>query len=147
MKTDEIAALPLLDLSVLERLRTKADDGEWIWKVFVRNFVTGLPHTIERLRLALTTGDLTGALSAALSLKSSSQAAGAKRLAGLAVDLEKSLRDQVSLADPAGALPEMAASHLRKITRCAEQTVYPLRAVSADDRTTRFKERWSSIRM
>lgn len=72
MKTDEMAALPLLDLSVLERLRTKADDGEWIWKVFVRNFVTGLPHTIERLRLALTTGDLTGALSAALSLKSSS---------------------------------------------------------------------------
>lgn len=118
--------LPLLDSSVLDRLRAELDDDEGVWSVFVQDFVEHLPHRIEALRLALTTGDLVGAKNAVLSLKTSSQMVGAEFLAGLALELEGSLRPGSSHDDPAVALPRLAAAHLPHIRHCADQTAYLL---------------------
>ncbi|MET4589412.1 Hpt domain-containing protein [Pseudarthrobacter sp. YS3] len=117
---------PLLDSSVLSRLREELDDDEGVWKVFVQNFIAALPQRIEKLRMALTTGDLTGALDAVLSLKTSSQMVGAERLAGLAFDLELSLRDETRDNEPGTVLPRLATEHLRPITKCSRQTTYLL---------------------
>ena len=126
MVQDDADAVPLLDPAVLERLRTELDDDDGVWKVFVQNFIEHLPHRTEKLRLALTTGDLTGAMDAVLSLKTSSQMVGAERLAGLAMDLERSLRRESVDAEPARVLPRLAADRLRQIVRCARQTTYLL---------------------
>lgn len=125
---DEGPSAPLLDPSVLDRLRADVDDDEAIWKVFVQNFITQLPDRTEKLRLTLTTGDLGGAIDAVLSLKTSSQMVGAQRLANLALDLERSLREDESRADPAVVLPHLAAAHLRRIKQCSRQTTYALQA-------------------
>lgn len=114
--------LPLLDSSVLDRLRADLDDDDNIWRVFVRDFIAQLPIRIQRLRQTLTTGDSGGAMDAVLSLRTSSQMVGAERLAGFALDLERSVHDDVRDADPAAVLPLLAAAHLRQIQRCAQQT-------------------------
>ena len=119
---------PLLDPSVLERLREELDDDEGVWKVFVQNFIAHLPERNEKLRQTLTTGDVTGAMDAVLSLKTSSQMVGAERLAGLAIDLEQAMRHDILGADPAVALPQLAAAHLRRIKQCGRQTTYLLQA-------------------
>jgi histidine phosphotransfer protein HptB len=85
-----------------------------------------MPQRLQRVRLALTTGDLTGAMDAVLSLKTSSQMVGAERLAALALDLEQSLREEARTADPAMVLPRLAADHLRRIKQCAQRTIYVL---------------------
>ncbi|WP_407709917.1 Hpt domain-containing protein [Arthrobacter nitrophenolicus] len=125
---DENLPRPLLDPSVLERLRAELDDDESIWRVFVENYIKELPVRTERLRLTLTTGDLRGAVDAVLSLKTSSQMVGAERLAGLALNLEGELREDSSRADPGVELPHLAAAHLRRIMQCSKQTRYALRA-------------------
>lgn len=117
--------LPLVNPSALEMLRADLDDDA-VWKVFVRNFIEYLPHRNERLRLTLTTGDVEGALDAVLSLKTSSQMIGAERLADLALDLERSIRAETHEADPAVALPRLAAAHLRRIAHCSQQTIHRL---------------------
>jgi HPt (histidine-containing phosphotransfer) domain-containing protein len=124
-RPDAYASL-FLDESVLDRLRAELDDDEGIWKVFVQNFIALLPHRIERLRVALTTGDLVGALDAVLSLKTSSHMVGAKLLTATAVNLELSLRQECNQDDPALALPRVAATHLRRIKQCAGPTTYLL---------------------
>lgn len=116
---------PLMDSSVLEMLRADLDN-DGVWKVFVRNFIEYLPHRTERLRLTLTTGDLAGALDAVLSLKTSSQMVGAERLASLAVDLERSIRAVTREADPAVALPRLAAARLTGIKQCNQLTIHRL---------------------
>jgi histidine phosphotransfer protein HptB len=119
---------PLLDPSVLERLREELDDDEGVWKVFVQNFIAYLPERNEKLRQALTTADVTGSMDAVLSLKTSCQMVGAERLAGLAIDLEQALRHDILNADPTVALPHLAAAHLRRIKQCSRQTTYLLQA-------------------
>jgi HPt (histidine-containing phosphotransfer) domain-containing protein len=119
---------PLLDPSVLERLREELEDDEGVWKVFVQNFIAHLPERNENLRQALTTGDVKGAMDAVLSLKTSSQMVGAERLADLAIDLEQALRHDILDTDPAVALPQLAAAHLRRIKQCSRQTTYLLQA-------------------
>lgn len=126
MQAEGIA--PLLDPSVLDRLRDELDDDEGIWKVFVQNFITQLPERNERLRQTLTTGDHKGAMDAVLSLKTSSQMVGAERLAGLAMDLEQAIRETARQSAPAQALPHLAAAHLRRINQCSRQTTYLLEA-------------------
>jgi HPt (histidine-containing phosphotransfer) domain-containing protein len=113
-------AMPLLDRAVLERLRDEVDD-ENICKTFVRNFIALLPDRAAHVRLSLTTGDLSGALDAVLSLKTSSQMVGAERLAELAADLERSLRADAPHAEPTGLL-QLAAANLARITLCGRQT-------------------------
>jgi HPt (histidine-containing phosphotransfer) domain-containing protein len=116
-----VKVLPLFDASVLERLREELGEDDSVWRVFVQNFIALLPDRIRRIQLALTTGDLAGALDAALSLKTSAQMVGAERLAGLAFELELSLR-AVDDQEPERVLPHMAAVHLQRITRISRQT-------------------------
>ena len=116
---------PLMDPSVLEILRADLDNNG-LWKVFVQDFIENLPHRNACLRLTLTTGDLSGALDAVLSLKTSSQMVGAERLASLAVDLERSIRADTHEADPALALPRLAAARLTRIKQCSQQTIHCL---------------------
>ena len=119
-------APPLLDPAVLERLRDELDDDDSVWKVFVQAFIAQMPQRLQRVRLALTTGDNAGAMDAVLSLKTSSQMVGAERLAALASDLEQSLRGDARDEDPAVVLPQLAADHLRRIKQCAQRTIYVL---------------------
>jgi HPt (histidine-containing phosphotransfer) domain-containing protein len=119
---------PLVDQSVLDRLRAELDEDEGYCTVFVANFMDYLPHRIAKLRLALTTGDLDGAMDAILSLKTSSQMVGAERLAGLAMDLEGEIRSEARQSDVAVALPRLAASFLKPIDQCAKQTLHRLQA-------------------
>lgn len=119
---------PLVDPSVLDRLREELAEDEGYCTVFVGNFIDYLPVRIGKLRLALTTGDLPGAVDAVLSLKTSSQMVGAERLAGLAMDLECSIRDGAPREEPSVALPRLAADFLRPINLCCRQTLNRLEA-------------------
>ena len=116
-----VKAPPLFDAAVLERLREELGEDDSVWRVFVQNFIALLPDRIRRVQLTLTTGDLPGALDAALSLKTSAQMIGAERLAGLAFELELSLR-AVNDQQPERVLPPMAAARQQRITRCSRQT-------------------------
>jgi HPt (histidine-containing phosphotransfer) domain-containing protein len=118
-------ALSLLDYAALDRLRGELNDDQGLCKVFVENFIAYLPTRSERLRRALTTGDVTAALDAVLGLKTSSQMVGAERLGELAFELERSIRLEAK-ADPARVLPRLAVTHLGPIVRCGRQTTYPL---------------------
>lgn len=126
MTQSEEPGRPLVDQSVLDRLRAELEDDEGYCTVFVTNFMEYLPHRIAKLRLALTTGDLDGAMDAILSLKTSSQMVGAERLAGLAMDLEAEIRNESRQADVAIALPRLAAEFLKPIDVCAKQTLHRL---------------------
>ncbi len=116
---------PLIDHVVLERLREDLHEYE-VWRVFVQNFITALPPRIEKLRVALTTGDAAGARDAVLSLKTASQMVGAERLAALALDLEAAQREAIRIADPAVALPRLAVDYLYRIKQRASQTSHAL---------------------
>ncbi|MDT0196012.1 Hpt domain-containing protein [Arthrobacter sp. AB6] len=126
MTQPDAYARPLLDPAVLERLRDDLEDDEGVWKVFVENFIAQMPQRLQKVRLSLTTGDVAGSMDAVLSLKTSSQMVGAERLATYAAELEQALRRQAGSADPAVALPLIAAAHLRRIKQCAQRTVYVL---------------------
>lgn len=119
---------PLLERSVLNRLREELDDDEGIWKVFVQNFIALLPQRLERIRQALTTGDASGSMDGVLSLKTSSQMVGAEQLACLAMNLEQDLRKDVRDVDPAIVLPRLAAAHFRELVLCSQRTTYALQA-------------------
>jgi len=116
---------PLIDHVVLDRLREDLYEYE-VWRVFVQNFITALPARIEKLRVALTTGDVVGARDAVLSLKSASQMVGAEGLAALALDLEAAQREGVRIADPAVALPRLAVDYLYRIKQRGSQTSHAL---------------------
>lgn len=120
--------LPLLDSTVLDRLREDLEDDDSIWRVFVRDFLAELPRRMQNIRQTFTSGDPVGALDAVLSLRTSSKMVGAERLAGLAFNLEQSVREETRSADPAEALPVLAAAHLRQLQRCAQQTTNVLEA-------------------
>jgi histidine phosphotransfer protein HptB len=119
---------PLLNPAVLERLHEELEGDEGVWRIFVQNFIGHLPERIERMRQTLTTGDFRGAMDAVLSLKTSSQMVGAERLAEMAMDLERALRNDTRETEPAVALPRLAAGYLRRIKQCAQQTTYLLQA-------------------
>jgi HPt (histidine-containing phosphotransfer) domain-containing protein len=119
---------PLVDQAVLDRLLEELDQDEGYFTVFVGKFIELLPHRIGKLRLALTTGDLDGAVDAVLSLKTSSQMVGAERLAALAMDLEGAIRNESQQGDVAVALPRLAATYLKPIDLCSKQTLHRLAA-------------------
>jgi histidine phosphotransfer protein HptB len=123
MTQEDLNAVPLLDPAALDRLRDELDDDEGVWKVFVRNFIAQLPQRIEKLRAALTTGDLSGSLDAVLSLKTSSQMVGAERLAEIAIGLERLVRTEARQGTPEIVLPRLAAGHLKTIMKCERQTM------------------------
>lgn len=112
----------LLDRAVLDRLLIELEGDEGIWTVFLRDYLSQLPHRIERIRLTLTTGDVVSALDAALSLKTSSQMIGAERMAGYALTLELAIRQHKCDDDPAVSRTRLAANTLRQLHSCAELT-------------------------
>lgn len=118
---------PVLHPSVLENLLLELDEDEGVWKVFIRDYINLLPSRIERLRMALTTGDLPGATDAVLSLKTSSQMVGAQRLASLAELLQLALPQPSGTSDPAIALPRLAAAHYQALKACSLLTVQVLK--------------------
>jgi HPt (histidine-containing phosphotransfer) domain-containing protein len=129
-----------VDHAVLDRLHRDLDGSDGAWRLFVQNFVNALPGRIERLRVALTTGDLPGSVDAVRSLKTASQMVGAERLADLALLLELDQRHRTRNADAQEVLPRIAVDHLRRIKERAGQTSYALEAhlnrvpVSSEDR-------------
>lgn len=126
MTSDEAHTVVLLDSTVLDRLRQELDNDDGVWKVFIQDFVAHLPFRIDRLRVALTTGDPDSAKDAVLGLKTASQMVGAERLARLAFSLELALRAESSQSAPSLALPRLAAAHLKRIKQCAQKTIYLL---------------------
>ncbi|MFP5310860.1 MAG: Hpt domain-containing protein, partial [Actinomycetes bacterium] len=64
-----------------------------------------------------------------LSLKTSGHMVGALQLAGLAWDLEQSVRRAATRSAPEAVLPGLAIKHLRWISRCAQRTEFQLQAV------------------
>lgn len=123
------APRPLVDQSVLARLKEELDDGGGGYAgVFVANYIAGLPHRIERLRHALTTGDWEGSFDAVLSLRTSSQMVGAERLARLAMVLEAELRSEANGSNVMAALPRQAATFLGPINHCSRQTIHSLKS-------------------
>ncbi|WP_244292805.1 Hpt domain-containing protein [[Micrococcus luteus] ATCC 49442] len=126
MGQHEAMVVPLLDNSVLDRLKLELDYDEGIWKVFIQDFVALLPARIERLRMALTTGDPVTSKDAVLSLKTASQMVGAERLAALAVDLQRAIRNDSPDGPRSIVLPRLAVAHLPRIRQCAQQTTHLL---------------------
>jgi len=118
---------PLLDPAVFGQFKDELEDDAFT-RIFVESFIDFLPRRIERLRLALTTGDLDGAVDAVLSLKTSSQMVGADRLAGLAAALEDGIRSDATALDPAAELPRTAAAFLAPIKDCGTLTCHSLLA-------------------
>lgn len=114
--------VPLLDEFVVTRLELELEGGEGIWRLFVEDFLAVLPVRSGRLRQALTSGDARGAMDAVLSLRTSSQMVGAVRLAGVALELERSLRAVGQRPEPAVVLPQLAADQLPRMVRAAAQT-------------------------
>ena len=125
-------ARPAVDHSVLDRLEEELEEDAGYTPVFVANFIQGLPGRVERLRVALVSGDLAGSFDAVLSLKTSSQMVGAEQLAFLARQLETGLRRKAAAADQTVALPQLAGTFLAPITRCSRETVHSLTSRQAD---------------
>ncbi|MCY1673824.1 Hpt domain-containing protein [Pseudarthrobacter sp. SL88] len=112
----------VVDHLVLERLKVELEDDRGYTRIFVAEFVRCLPGRIERLRHALTTGDLAASFDAVLSLKTSSQMVGAELLASLAIDLEAELRSNATTANLQDGLPQLAAAFLAPILHCSTRT-------------------------
>ncbi|SDT24317.1 hypothetical protein SAMN04489743_2137 [Pseudarthrobacter equi] len=121
MKEMHALGHPLLESTVLDRLRDGDDNDSDIWRLFIRNYIGLLPRRIERVRLCLTSADFEGAMDSVLSLRSSSEMVGAERLAALTGHLQAALRT-ASEHDVTTALPGMARAHLDDLSRCAIQT-------------------------
>ncbi|MEW1812498.1 Hpt domain-containing protein [Pseudarthrobacter phenanthrenivorans] len=119
------AGRPLVDNSVLDRLREDLDNDTGLVTAFIADYALYLPLRIQRLRAALVTGNFDDAVDAVLSLKSSSQMVGATHLAGLAVDLETRINDH-SHPDPAVTLPCEADTFLGPISDCGRHTINSL---------------------
>ncbi|QOD02608.1 Hpt domain-containing protein [Pseudarthrobacter sp. BIM B-2242] len=126
MTQHEALVVPLLDSAVLDRLQLELDYDEGVWKVFIQDFVALLPARIERVRMALTTGDPVTSKDAALSLKTASQMVGAERLAGLTLDLELAIRNSSPDGPHSDILPRLAVAHLPRLRQCAQQTIHLL---------------------
>lgn len=107
--------LPLVDPTALRLLAE--DVGERSASSFARDFTRIWPRRREALAAALAGTDLTVALDAALSLRTSSTMVGATRLAALTEELERRL-----LADG----PLAAAVLVPAVNACGELTVVEL---------------------
>ncbi|PTT68501.1 Hpt domain-containing protein [Arthrobacter sp. HMWF013] len=122
------SSTPVLDGSVLGSLRDELEGDERMWHEFIRDYLRLLPSRVERLRQSLTAGDVDGAMDALLSLRTSSQMAGAGRLAGLVRQLGHCMQDHADTAKPLDVLPPLAAAYLPQIRQCAQLTTLELTA-------------------
>jgi HPt (histidine-containing phosphotransfer) domain-containing protein len=107
---------PLLDLAVFQLLEDQLDNP-LIARSFARDFAKLWSLRYEVLAGAVERGDYAGALEAILSLKTSSTMVGGVRLAVLAGEFEKQIRE----GDVRGARPLLAA-----VAECGQATVLEL---------------------
>jgi HPt (histidine-containing phosphotransfer) domain-containing protein len=111
---------PLIDEAFVQRSHYKLST------VFIDQFVDSLPQHMSTLRLAMTTGDRDGALTAVAKLQASSHLVHAEQLAVQLADLEHELRKTTSVADPSLALSKLAAACLPQLHHTCEKTVQKL---------------------
>ncbi|WP_437770433.1 Hpt domain-containing protein [Arthrobacter sp. KNU40] len=91
--------IPLLSRDTLEALEHELEDPE-AYLNYVRLNHDMWPNRYKRLSEAIRAGDITGAMDAVLSLRSSSQMIGATQLAEAALETEYALREgQLSAAE------------------------------------------------
>jgi hypothetical protein len=113
--------VPVVDAAVLSKLRTEQEHGEGVWTLFVQAFLGNLPVRVERLRQALTTGDVQGAREGVRILLTSAQMVGAERLAGFTLQLGYLLREPAPGSE-AVVLFHPAVAQLSRVRRAALQT-------------------------
>lgn len=118
--------VPLVDGSVLARLRDELEPHPWHCDRFIHDYITLMPARMNRLDRAIQNMDLDAAEDAILSLKASSMMVGAALLVRLSSELEARLRgpkpDAVEWNSTA------LKTNLEKIRDCSHRTVTDLSA-------------------
>jgi hypothetical protein len=116
--TDE-TTLPVVAQSFLFRFWDEMANshGPGCCSVFVAEFIEGWSR-FNRLRLALTTGDVEAALEIILAIRRSSQEIGAERMDDLLAALECEVRSGARAGDISVRLPVLAVRFLRPIDHC-----------------------------
>ncbi|WP_285244070.1 Hpt domain-containing protein [Pseudarthrobacter sp. fls2-241-R2A-127] len=137
------AGRPLVDKSVLDRLREDLDNDTGLVTAFIADYALYLPRRIQRLRAALVTGNFDDAVDAVLSLKSSSLMVGATQLAGLAVDLESRIHVNAR-PDPAVTLLRAADIFLGPISDCGRHTLNWLMSYSLTEPPRADSRGWAA---
>lgn len=117
---------PLVDTAALERLHDELEGNDRLWNSFLQTYTVRLPHRVERISLALAGGDTDAAMDAVLSLRTSSQMAGAARLARMTLTLEQSIRGSAEHQEPDMILRTLASTHLPVLAECARHTAQQL---------------------
>lgn len=117
---------PLVTWSFIQSLREETSHGSGYRGVFVRKFFASLPQYLRRLRLALTTGHLEGALETTAALKALAHHAAAEQMEDLVSDLEHKLTSQPCQTNPSTLLPSLATHFLPLLDRCAHRTIQTL---------------------
>lgn len=113
---------PLVDTAALDRLHDELEGNDRLWDSFLQTYAVRLPHRIERISRALAGGDTDAAMDAVLSLRTSSQMAGAARLAGMTLALERSIRGAAQHQESDVILQTLATTHLPVLAECARHT-------------------------
>lgn len=115
---------PLIDESFVRRSQYKLS------KVFADQFIESLPQHLSHLRLALTTGDRQGALSAVAKLQATSELVHAEQLAVQLASLEHELLTTTPEGDPSVRLSKLAATFLPSLHHSCDKTVEKLNTLS-----------------
>jgi HPt (histidine-containing phosphotransfer) domain-containing protein len=111
--------LALVDLSVLRQLEEELGDSEVV-RSFAEDYISIWDKRIQYLRRSLADGDPDAAMDAVLSLKNSAFMVGGARLASLAVELERILRngDLPSAQARVSAVAEVGEATIRALQQC-----------------------------
>ena len=108
--------LPLVDLSVLRQLEEELGDPE-VARSFAKDYISIWDKRIQYLMRSMADDDPDAAMDAVLSLKNSAFMVGGTRLASLAVELERIIRN--------GDLPS-AQARVADITEVGQATIQAL---------------------
>jgi hypothetical protein len=111
--------LPLVDLSVLRQLEEELGDSE-VTRSFAEDYISIWDKRIQYLRRSLADSDPDAAMDAVLSLKNSAFMVGGVRLASLAVELERILRngDLPSAQARVSVVAEVGEATIRALQQC-----------------------------
>ncbi|CAI3802003.1 Hpt domain-containing protein [Pseudarthrobacter sp. MM222] len=111
--------VPLVDLSVLRQLEEELGDSE-VARSFAEDYISIWDKRITYLMRSLADNDPDAAMDAVLSLKNSAFMVGGSRLASLAVDLERILRngDLPSAQARVSAIAEVGQATIQALQQC-----------------------------
>jgi hypothetical protein len=113
------ADMPLLDLSVLQRLEEELGDAG-IAQAFASDYIGLWDKRIQYLMRSVAANDHDAAMDAVLSMKNSAFMVGGARLAGLAVELEGIIRNLDLSSAPArvAAIAEVGQATIKALQDC-----------------------------